>query len=107
MEVTRRTGDYALMGVGILISLDEDGRCEKARMVYLNAGDGPVEAKGASEVLNGKKYSETAVEMAAMQASQEEIDPFGSVHATVDYQRHLAYVLTKRALKQAFQRAQV
>jgi CO/xanthine dehydrogenase FAD-binding subunit len=107
MEVTRRAGDYAMMGVAILISLDGDGRCEKARMVYLNAGDGPIEAKNASEGLKGKSYSEATVEIAAVQASQEEIDPYGSVHATVEYQRHLAYVLTKRALQQAFQRAQV
>jgi carbon-monoxide dehydrogenase medium subunit len=106
MEVTRRQGDYAMMGVAILVSLEGDGRCKEARMVYLNAGDGPVEAKRAADTLRGETYSEALVEEAARQASTEEIDPIGSVHATIEYQRHLAYVLTKRALKQAFEGAQ-
>jgi carbon-monoxide dehydrogenase medium subunit len=106
MEVTRRKGDYAMMGVGIVVSLDGAGRCEEARLVYLNAGDGPVEAKQAADLLRGEEYSEAVVEIVARQASKNEIDPFGSVHATVEYQRHLAHVLTKRALKQAFDRAQ-
>jgi carbon-monoxide dehydrogenase medium subunit len=33
------------------------------------------------------------------------IDPNGSVHATADYQRHIAGVLTERALQTAYQRA--
>jgi carbon-monoxide dehydrogenase medium subunit len=106
VEVTRRAGDYAMMGVAILVSLEDDGRCKEARMVYLNAGDGPIEARGAADTLRGEAYSEDVVEEAASKASEEEIDPMGSVHATVKYQRHLAHVLTKRALKQAFDRAQ-
>ncbi len=105
MEVTRRKGDYAMMGVSVVVSLDGTGRCEEARLVYLNAGDGPVEAKQAADLLTGEMYSDAVVEGVAKQASKDEIDPFGSVHATVEYQRHLAYVLTKRALKQAFERA--
>jgi len=105
MEVTRRAGDYAMMGIGILLSVDSDGRCEDARLVYLNAGDGPVEARGAAELLQGEMWSDAVCEKSALKASSDEIEPFGSVHATMEYQRHLAYVLTKRALKQAFQRA--
>jgi carbon-monoxide dehydrogenase medium subunit len=106
VEVTRRAGDYAMMGVAILVSLEVDGRFNEARMVYLNAGDGPVEAKGSADSLRGEVYSEAVVEEAARTASMEEIDPIGSVHATIEYQRHLAYILTKRALMQAFERAQ-
>ena len=36
---------------------------------------------------------------------QSMIDPGGSVHATADYQRHVAGVLTERALQAAHQRA--
>jgi carbon-monoxide dehydrogenase medium subunit len=32
------------------------------------------------------------------------IDPAGSIHATADYQRHIAGVLTERALQTAHQR---
>jgi CO/xanthine dehydrogenase FAD-binding subunit len=106
MEVTRRKGDYAMMGVGVIVTLDGESRCKNARLVYLNAGDGPVEAKQATNLLKDEHYSEAVVESAAVEASKNAIDPFGSVHATVEYQRHLAYVLTKRAVKLAFERAQ-
>ncbi|OGO18488.1 MAG: hypothetical protein A2Z14_19805 [Chloroflexi bacterium RBG_16_48_8] len=106
MEVSRRKGDYAMMGVATMVSLDGEGRCAEGGLVYLNAGDGPVKAKRAADVLKGEKYSEALVEKSAWEASRKEIDPFGSVHASIDYQRHLAYVLTKRALERAFERAQ-
>jgi carbon-monoxide dehydrogenase medium subunit len=105
MEVAPRAGDYALMGVAALVTLDENGRCKQARLVYLNAGDGPVEAREAVNSLGGEIPDEHAVEAAAELASQKEINPFGNVHASPDFQRHLARVLTRRTLKQAIERA--
>lgn len=105
VEVSRRPGDYAMMGLGAVVTLDEDGVCTDAHLVYLNAGDGPVDAPQAAGLLKGEKRGEDAFEAAAVKASQDEIDPFGNVHATVEYQRHLARVLTRRALDTAFQRA--
>jgi CO/xanthine dehydrogenase FAD-binding subunit len=37
-------------------------------------------------------------------ATQNEIEPTSDVHATADYKRHLAKVLTIRALKQVKER---
>jgi CO/xanthine dehydrogenase FAD-binding subunit len=105
MEVAPRAGDYALMGVAALVELDKSGKCERARLVYLNAGDGPVNAAEAAASLQGQKLADKAVDAAAAMASEKEINPFGNVHASPDFQRHLAGVLTKQALKQAAQRA--
>ena len=105
MEVAPRAGDYALMGVAVLVTLNEDGTCKQARLVYLNAGDGPVQAKIAEKMLEGEMLNETAIEAAAESASQEEITPFGNIHTSPEFQRHLARVLTRKALKQAVERA--
>jgi carbon-monoxide dehydrogenase medium subunit len=105
MEVAPRAGDYALMGVAVLVTLDQQNRCNHARLVYLNAGDGPVEAKEAARSLEGESLSDASIESAAAFASEKEINPYGNVHASPDYQRHLANVLTKKALEQAVQRA--
>ncbi len=104
MEVAPRSGDYALMGVAALVALDGAGKCKEAKLVYLNAGEGPVEAKKAGNLLQGESVTDTLIEDAAALASEKEINPFGNVHASADFQRHLAKVLTKRALKQAIQR---
>ena len=106
MEVAPRTGDYALMGVAALVTLDENGKCKKAKLVYLNAGDGPVDAKESAKLLEGETLNDALIESAAAMASQKEINPFGNVHTSIDFQRHLANVLTKNALKQATQRAE-
>ena len=105
MEVAPRAGDYALMGVAARVTLDENGKCQQATLVYLNAGDGPVEAKEASHALEGEVLNDTLFESVAALASEQEINPFGNVHASPAYQRHLANVLTKKVLKLAAQRA--
>lgn len=105
MEVAPRAGDYALMGVAALVTLDEAGDCANAKLVYLNAGDGPVEAVDAAGSLKGGKLTDALIESAAEAASEKEIDPFGNVHTSAEFQRHLANVLTKRTLKQALRRA--
>ena len=105
MEVAPRAGDYALMGVAALVTLDENGVCRQARLVYLNAGDGPVDAKDAAAILKGQVPGDDVMESAADSASQKEINPFGNIHASSDFQRHLARVLTRKALQLAVKRA--
>jgi len=106
MEVAPRAGDYALMGVATLVSLDDDGNCREAKLVYLNAGDGPIDAKEAARSLVGEKLDDNLIESAARYASENEITPFGNVHASPEFQHHLANVLTKKALKKALSRAE-
>lgn len=106
MEVSPRAGDYALMGVAVLVTLDANGKCNRAKLVYLNAGDGPVVAKEAAQFLEGKKVDDKVIASTAALASEKEITPFGNVHASPEFQQHLANVLTKKALKQALQRAE-
>jgi carbon-monoxide dehydrogenase medium subunit len=105
LEVAPRAGDYAMMGVAAFITLDDGGKCKEAKLVYLNAGDGPVDAREAAQLLQGQSLTEELIESAAQTASGQEINPFGNIHASVEYQRHLANVLTRKALKIAIQRA--
>ena len=105
LEVAPRAGDYAMMGVAALVTLDEVGKCQKATLVYLNAGDGPVEAKEAAQLFQGESLDDELIDSAAQLASAQEINPFGNIHASAEYQRHLANVLTKRAMKIAAMRA--
>ncbi len=106
MEVAPRAGDYALMGVAALVTLDSAGKCNDAKLVYLNAGDGPVDAKQAAQLLHGETITEKMIDEAAEFASQKEINPFGNIHTSIEFQRHLANVLTKNVLKQAMKRAE-
>lgn len=103
-EFARRRGDYALAGVAAGVTLAPDGACQEARVVLLNVGDGPVAARQAAGLLQGQQPDAEAIEAVA-QAVDAEIDPMGNVHASPEYQRHLARVLTRRALTTAVERA--
>lgn len=105
VEFARRRGDYALLGVAASLRLDENGICQSAKLVYLNAGDMPIEAKEAPGLLVGREPSVEAFEAAAKVAAEREVQPLGNIHASVPYLRRLAFVLTKRALDTAAMRA--
>jgi CO/xanthine dehydrogenase FAD-binding subunit len=105
MEVARRRHDFALVGVAAQVTLDEDGRCRQARMVFLSAGDGPMVADRAAGLLQGQVPDEEAIRAAAELAAREEIDPGSDIHASAAFRRRLANVLARRALEQAFRRA--
>ena len=105
-EVSRRRGDYALVGVAAVVRLDRrQGRCRWARIVFLSVGEKPVEAHEAAGRLIGKEPTPEGIREAAEAAATEDIKPLGNIHASAAYQRHLAQVLTVDVLAKAFARA--
>lgn len=104
-EIARRHGDYALVGVAALVTLDDRHQCQQARLVFLSVGEGPVEAHQAAALLKGQMPTAEVIRAAAETAAQADIDPGSDIHASADFRRHLARVLARRALEQAFERA--
>jgi CO/xanthine dehydrogenase FAD-binding subunit len=104
LEFARRKGDYALLGVAALMTLDSNGHCIQSRLVYLNAGDTPCLAQEAADVLLNEEPS-FALYQEAAELADAAIQPTGNIHASVPYLRHLSRVLTIRALEQAATRA--
>ncbi|MDT4983809.1 MAG: aerobic carbon-monoxide dehydrogenase medium subunit [Pseudonocardiales bacterium] len=92
VEVSRRQGDYAVCGVGALVELDGDGALSSARTAYLSVSATPL-------VLDVSEAGEDFAAAAAL--AHEQVDPEADIHATADYRRHLAGVLTERALRAA------
>jgi CO/xanthine dehydrogenase FAD-binding subunit len=104
MEIARRRGDFAIVGVAVMMTLGEQDECTHVSMTFCGVGETPIDASPAAAILIGHAPSEQAIRDVAV-AVQTMIDPGGSVHATADYQRHIAGVLTERALRTAHQRA--
>jgi carbon-monoxide dehydrogenase medium subunit len=92
LEVARRRGDYALMGVAAVVTLGADGKVATARIGLCNAGATPVLV--AVDDIEG-----------APNEVRRAIDPPDNVHATAAFRRHLAGVLARRALAGALARA--
>jgi carbon-monoxide dehydrogenase medium subunit len=104
MEIARRRGDFAIAGVAATITLGEHDACSNVRLAFCGVGETPVDASSAADALIGRELTEQAAcDVAA--AARAMLDPSGSIHGTADYQRHIAGVLTERALTTAYQRA--
>ena len=103
IEVARRRGDFALAGVAAILRLDEEGHCADLRLALCGVGETPVEASGAAAALVGQRLTDKTIATVAAEV-QELIEPSGNVHASPDYQRHIAGVLVGRAIRTAQQR---
>lgn len=104
VEMARRHGDYALVGVAATVEVDASGLCSDARVALLSVAEGPWLASPAADVLVGQTPTMDCLSAAA-DAAAGAIDPPGDIHASADYRRHLTRVLVGRALQQAFSRA--
>jgi CO/xanthine dehydrogenase FAD-binding subunit len=103
MEIARRRGDFAIAGVAVMVTLGERDVFSKVRLAFCGVGETPIDASSTADTLVGHAPTEAAIREVAASV-QRMIDPGGNVHATADYQRHIAGVLTERALQTAYQR---
>ena len=105
-EVVRRTGDFALAGVVALVgrTTGSSGRCESARLVGFGVGDRPLRFTAAEEILTSQGLDPVAAVARAAAAAADACDPPDDVHASAEYRRHLAAVLTEDAVSQALAR---
>jgi carbon-monoxide dehydrogenase medium subunit len=99
-KFTRRAEDWAMVGVCALVSRAADGTCDDVRIGLTNMGATALRATAAEDALRGGQLDDNAISAAAEQAA-EGTDPPGDLNATPDYKRHLARVLTRRALEEA------
>ena len=98
LKFTRRAEDWAMVAVLAMVKKAGDGSVEDVRIALTNMGSTPLRAAAAEDALRGKGLD--AIAAAAEQAA-EGTDPPGDLNATPDYKRHLARVLTRRALEEA------
>jgi carbon-monoxide dehydrogenase medium subunit len=95
-ELSRRHGDYAMCGVGALVTLDADWRVTRARVGLISVGPTPV-VIDVTEAVAGQSVSELDPGSTA-ELVDGAIEPEADIHASADYRGHLARVLTGRAL---------
>lgn len=102
-EFARRRGDFAIVASAALIERDGSGRIARASVTLAGTGTGPLRLPRLEQALVGMMPEADALAEAAALAG--EIDAVSDIHASGDYRRHLARVLTGRALADAARRA--
>jgi aerobic carbon-monoxide dehydrogenase medium subunit len=98
-KFNRRAEDWAMVAVSAWVS-SEGGTVSDVRVGLTNMGSTPLRATAVEEALRGGSLSADAIAKAADLAA-EGTEPPGDLNASPEYKRHLARVLTRRALTKA------
>ena len=102
-EVARRRGDFALAAVAVILTVVA-GAIAQARIALTGVGPTALRAVAAEALLVGHALEPDQTSR-AIDGVRAAIEPETDLHASADYRRHLAGVLTGRALAAAWRRA--
>lgn len=102
-EFARRRGDFAVVACAVLLQRGSGGVIERASVTLAGVGVVPLRMPEIEHYLVGRSPTPEVIKAAA--ALAEHITPMEDAHATADYRRHLARVLTERAIEDAAHRA--
>jgi aerobic carbon-monoxide dehydrogenase medium subunit len=100
VKFTRRAEDWAMVAVCAMVKKAADGSCEDVRVALTNMASTPIRASATESLLRGSGLEEGAITRAS-EVAADDTDPPGDLNASPDYKRHLARVLTRRALEEA------
>ncbi len=101
-KFNRRQEDWAMVAVCALVRKGDDGSAEDVRIGLTHMASTPLRATAAEDALRGRPLNAESIAAAAEQAA-EGTEPPADLNASADYKRHLARVLTRRALEAASQ----
>ncbi len=104
-EYARRHGDFAIVAVAVLLTLDPEGKIVFVRIALGGVGPAPMRACAAEKLLMGKAPSDALFRETAA-AAVTETDPENDIHASASYRRQLSAVYVRRALETAHSRTQ-
>jgi carbon-monoxide dehydrogenase medium subunit len=99
-EVARTHGAFALAGAATLLHVGDDGGIDLARLALLGVGSVPYVPDWLAETAVGEAPEESLFRKIGERV-RDEVAPFDDVHASADYRRRVAGVLTARALAEA------
>lgn len=103
VELSRRTGDFAIVGVATLLFMEDGGVCKEARIALGGVAPTPIRAEEAEEVLAGEKITDALIEKAGEEAAEAtETEP--DYHASAEYRKEMARVFVQKALHEALSR---
>jgi aerobic carbon-monoxide dehydrogenase medium subunit len=99
-KFNRRAQDWAVVGVAAVVE-KSNGNISAARIGLTNMGSTPLRASAAESALSGADASSVA---GATQSADEGTSPASDIAASSEYRRHLARVLSRRAVEEALSR---
>jgi CO/xanthine dehydrogenase FAD-binding subunit len=104
-EVTRRHGDYALVGVGCLLQFDAEERATGLRLAACGIADRPLRLTAAEKLLNGTRLAAADLDD-AVRASVGAVTVADDMSTTASFRRRVLGGLIRRLVTRAACRVQ-
>ncbi len=106
LKLEKRVGDFAIVGTAVQLTLNSRDECEKLGIGLTAVGPTAIRAKKAEEALKGKKLTDEGAIKKVGDLAAEAASPTSDLRGPAEYKKEMVKVLTIRALKRAYQRAQ-
>jgi CO/xanthine dehydrogenase FAD-binding subunit len=103
-EVTRRHGDYAIAGVGCVLTLDDSGRTRSVQLAACGITSTPVRLRQAEAILVGSALAASDLDAAVESATAAVTFP-DEMHVSANYRRRALGTLLHRTVALAAERA--
>ncbi|MGY4286521.1 CO/xanthine dehydrogenase FAD-binding subunit [Bradyrhizobium sp. LM2.7] len=105
-EVTRRHGDYAVVGIGCVLSMNGSGRATGIRLSACGIADRPIRLKEAEAILDGTTLGASDLD-AAVAVSVAAVTQPDDINVSQSYRRRALGTLIRRMVAKAAQRAEI
>lgn len=98
VELSRRHGDFALIGAATWLTADQNGICTDCGIALAGVAPCAVRARVAEQRLKGERLTDALFTEVA-NGIPDELDPTSDIHASADYRRKVSLEIVRRALR--------
>jgi carbon-monoxide dehydrogenase medium subunit len=102
-EISRRKGDFALVGVALSAELDSSANVQDVAIVMFGVGGKPQRIDGAESLLKGRRIGQALLRELGRLVT-DALEPDSDIHASAQYRKEVGGVLARRALESALAR---
>jgi carbon-monoxide dehydrogenase medium subunit len=101
VKVRNKASHYALAGAAVVLQVGNDGVCSNAAVAITGAASKAFRLEGVENALKGTRLEANDLKNAAGKAGEADVGWMSDLFGSEEYRRHLAGVVTSRALESA------
>lgn len=105
LDMERKAGDFATVGVAVQMTIDSNGVCQDIGIGLTALGSTPLRATKAENFLKGKKLDSKIVSEAARLAAEDTDPSDDPLRGSAEFKKEMCEVYARRTLRTAYERA--
>jgi aerobic carbon-monoxide dehydrogenase medium subunit len=101
VKIRNKASHYALVGAAVVLQMGEDGICSNAAIAITGAAATPFRLERAENALRGTRLEPGDINNAAGMVGEVDVNWMSDLFGSEEYRKHLAGVVTSRAIEEA------